>query len=156
MIDCLKLWLLSGGGNEMNKVFMILIILSMSWLGGCATMFSEGKWRSGYPLEIKAKDGQKAFFHVAGLGYNASTQITGQAPQKLYLPLSASSRATTPNYRVGCENADGEETKVYLIQDGYNNLIWLNYAIPLVGLVFALVDFSTGAAYELYPDEVEC
>ena len=137
----------------MNKVFMMLIALGVPWLGGCATMLSEG--RSGrYPLEIKAKDEQKAFFHVAGLGPKASIQITGQAPKKLYLPSGRSSRQVV--YRMSCKNADGKETKIYKISDSINGFFWLNLAIPLVGFVGMLVDISTGAGLDLSPEEVVC
>ena len=141
----------------MNKVFMILIVLGVPWLGGCATMLSEGR-HGRYPLEIKARDEQKAFFHVAGVGPNASVQITGQAPKKLYLPLG---RKNLPGsvaavkqalYRVSCKNADGKETGVYKIRMGYPGVYWLSIAIPFS----MLVDLATGAAYDLYPEEVVC
>ena len=146
----------------MNKVFMMLIALSVPWLGGCATMFSEGR-HGRYPLEIKAKDEQKAFFHVAGLGPNASIQITGQAPKKLYLPLGYSGEAATrpsrvpqASYRVSCKNADGKETRIYKIREGPNTFTLLNIAIPIVGFVGIIVDLATGAALDLSPEEVVC
>ena len=139
----------------MNKVFMMLIALSVPWLGGCATMFKEGRWGR-YPLEIKAVEGQKSFFHVAGLGSNASIQITGQAPKKFYLPLGYRQAWTQITYRVSCKSAGGKETKIYKISDNINYLYWLNLAIPFVGAVGMIVDFSTGAAFDLYPEEVVC
>ena len=146
----------------MNKVFMMLIALSVPWLGGCATMLSEG--RSGrYLIEIKAKDEQKAFFHVAGLGPNASIQITGQAPKKLYFPLGYRreagrnfSRAPQVSYRVSCKNADGKETRIYKIREGMNRFFLLNLAMLVFSPVGLIVDLATGADLDFYPEEVVC
>ena len=139
----------------MNKVFMMLIALSVPWLGGCATMLSEGRWDR-YPLEIKAKDEQKAFFHVAGLGPNASIQITGQTPKKLYLPLAYRRAWTQVTYRVSCKSAGGKETKIYKISDSLNGFYWLNGVQLFFAFVGMIVDISTGAAFDLYPEEVVC
>ena len=139
----------------MNKVFMMLIALSVPWLGGCATMFSEGR-HGRYPLEIKAVEGQKSFFHVAGLGPNASIQITGQAPKKFYLPLVTDRSAWKATYRVSCKSADGKETKIYKIRGSINRLTALNMALLFVAPVGILVDFETGADHSLYPEEVVC
>ena len=140
----------------MNKVFMMLIVLSVPWLGGCATMLSEGRWDR-YPLEIKVAEGQKTSFHVAGLGRNDSVQITGQASKKLYLPvMGIGPNYSGVQYQVVCSKADGRKKRTYKISSGTNGFYWLNLVIPFLSPVGMLVDFATGAAFDLSPEEVVC
>ena len=67
-------------------------------------------------------EGQKSFFHVAGLGSNASVQITGQAPKKLHLSMGDG----PISYRVICKDAKGIETKAYMIENKKNHIMVYN------------------------------